>query len=192
MSIRDVNAATAKDKKLDRIEGVYIDALSEGGAAAEVGLEKGDIILSVNDVKVNSTAELQEQIGRYRPGEKVTVVVNRDNKKKQFDVVLRNREGDTKIVKPEEVDAVLGATFAQPSGDLIKKLGIESGVQVKELGEGKIRNSGIRKDFIITRINNKPVSTVDDIKNTLRNVKGGVYIEGVYPNGVIAYYAFGM
>jgi len=192
VSIQDVDAELADELGYDKIQGVYISGTSEDGAAREVGLKAGDVILSINDVAVNSTAELLEQVSSYRPGDKVEVGVIRKHKKKQFDVVLRNKQGDTKLVKREEISSILGATFSEISNEDKNRLGIRYGVQITELEPGKLKNAGIEKGFIITQINNKPVDTVDDIKRILSSAKGGVYIEGVYQNGVIAYYAFGI
>ena len=101
-------------------------------------------------------------------------------------------EGTTKIVTKDEVISVLGATLADVSQAEKSKLGINSGVKVVEIGGGKLRSEGVQKGFIITSINNQPVKSVEDVTNILSGIKGGVYIEGVYPNGVIAYYAFGI
>jgi serine protease Do len=65
-------------------------------------------------------------------------------------------------------------------------------VKVSELSTGKLRAEGVREGFIITRINNKSVETVEEVRKILESSKGGIYIEGIYPNGVVAYYAFGL
>jgi S1-C subfamily serine protease len=71
-------------------------------------------------------------------------------------------------------------------------LGITSGVKVTELTAGKLKTEGVQEGFIITRINDRPVNSADDVSLVLEDVKGGVYIEGVYPNGTVSYYAFGL
>jgi len=192
VEIKDIDEKLAKDKGLDKIEGVYIGGLSEGGAAEAAGIKEGDIIMSINGQNVNSMSELQEQVSRYRPNDKVEIEINRDNKKKQFLVTLRNMEGTTKIVRKDEIISILGAQLVEVPASERSKLGIRGGVKITEIGSGKLRSEGVQKGFIITTINNKPVASVDDVKSILSGLKGGVYIEGVYPNGVVAYYAFGM
>ena len=59
--------------------------------------------MKINDIAVNSPAELQEQVGRYRPGDKITVLIKRKDKMKQFEVTLRNLQGDTKVVKDQNL-----------------------------------------------------------------------------------------
>jgi serine protease Do len=192
ISIKDIDYEFAKQKGIDKIEGVYVGGIMQGGAAEAAGIKEGDIILSVNGTNVNSPSELQEMISRYRPNDKVEIVINRDNKKKQISVTLRNMEGTTKIVSKDEVISVLGAQLAEVSSAEKSKLGIKEGVKVVSIGQGKLRSAGVQKDFIITSINNQPVNSVDDVQKILSNVKRGVYLEGVYPNGVVAYYAFGL
>lgn len=101
VTIKNINSEIAKKYNLDKIEGILIIGVSKDGAAKDAGIKEGDVILKINNIKVNSTAELTEQIGKYRPGEKVYVTIKRDNKRKQFDVLLRNMHGNTKIVKAE-------------------------------------------------------------------------------------------
>ena len=74
----------------------------------------------------------------------------------------------------------------------MKKLGIENGLRINKLSAGKLLSAGIKEGFIITNLDKKKISSIEDIKTTLENKKGGVLIEGVYPNGMRAYYGFGM
>ncbi len=101
VEIRDVNSKDIEIYNLDKIEGILIIGVSKDGAAKDAGIKEEDVILKINNIKVNSTAELTEQIGKYSPGDKVSVTIKRNNKKKQFDVILRNMHGNTKIVKAE-------------------------------------------------------------------------------------------
>jgi len=111
VNIGDVNAEIAKKFALDKIEGVFIGKAQPGGAADLAGIKDNDVIISVDGVNVNSTSELQEQISKHHPGDKITVVVKRDNKKKPFNVTLRNKHGDTDIVKSDNPDDIFGAKF---------------------------------------------------------------------------------
>ena len=192
VSIVDVTADLVKDKGLEKIEGVYVTEVRNDGAAQKAGIEPGDVILEINNMEVNSASELTEQISRYRPGNKVSVVLKRSGKTKQFEVTLRNLQGDTKIIKTGTYNTILGAKLVELGNDEKEELGLKNGVKVAGLSEGKLKSEGVREGFIITRVNNKPVYTVEELVKLLDSVKGGVYIEGVYPNGVVAYYAFGL
>ena len=190
--IQDVTAELAKENNFDEIEGVYVNSITEDGAANQAGIKRGDVILSINDTKVNSASELQVQISKYRPGEKVKVILRRDDKLKQFDVVLRNLEGNTEIVKKTDLLDVLGASFESVSEKDKRSLGIRHGVKVISVEPGKFMKVGIKEGFVLTSVNKKPVNNVKDIADILKNTEGGVIIEGVDRDGSRSYYAFGM
>jgi serine protease Do len=192
VNISTVTADLAAEMEIDEIAGVYVRSVRPEGAARQAGIKDGDVIISINETLVNSSAELQEAVSIFRPGQDVNVVVRRDGKLKQFDVVLRNLEGSTEIVKQTDVIEVLGASFEPLSEREKQSLGIESGIRVKSVKEGKFMKLGIREGFILTMVNKKPVSSVKDITSILKESEGGVIIEGVDRKGSPAYYAFGM
>ena len=194
VSIREIDSKFAEEKGFKELRGVYVSEVNEGSAAKDAGIANGDVILSVNNAVVNSTSELLEQVSHYRPGEKVTVVVSRDGAEKTFNVTLRNRDGNTSLVKSEEkdIEPLLGAKMQVASAELLRKLGIDHGVQVTELGDGLLRNAGIREGYVITEIDKNPIRNMADLQKILSNKNGGVLLEGVYPNRVRAYYGFGI
>jgi Do/DeqQ family serine protease len=188
VNIMDVTADNAKQNNIDIIEGVLVTGLRPEGAALDAGIEEGDVIIAINGVKVNSSSELQEQVSRYRPNDRISVTLRRKNKTMQKDIVLRNLQGGTGIVERDFL-ADLGVTFEDVSTADKKELSIENGLRVADLESGKFRSSGMREGFIITQINNKKVNNVDDIRRIIEDSDGGIYVEGVYPDGLIAYYA---
>jgi Do/DeqQ family serine protease len=194
VNIREIDSKLAEEQGLKELRGVYVADVLNEGAAKSAGIQKGDIITAVSGVAVNSTSELLENIGRYRPGDKVAVTLNRTSGEKTIFVVLRNKEGNTSIVKKEDTDIVsmLGATFEPAPSDLLNRLGVKNGVQIKKLSEGILRDAGIREGYVITEIDKKPIRSTNDIQQALANKRGGVLIEGVYPNRTRAYYGFGL
>ena len=192
VSIRDVDAELVKEKNLGKIEGVYIEAVTTEGAAKAAGIQPGDVLISIDGVKVNSTGELQERVSRYRPNDKVTVVIKRNDKTKQFEVTLRNLQGKTTYISNSSFDNVLGAKFESVGKEEQNKLGIRNGVKVVELRAGKLSAEGVKEGFIITQVNNKPVNSIKELEEIIKVTKGGVFIEGIYPNGVVQYYAIGL
>ncbi|MCF6185774.1 MAG: PDZ domain-containing protein, partial [Bacteroidales bacterium] len=159
--------------------------------AEKAGIKEKDVIVKLNDIPIEKVSELQEQISRFSPGDKVVVWVNRDNKLKKFSVELKNSMGTTEVVN-KDIIQVLGASFASISNETKNKLNIKNGVEVTDLQTGKLMKAGVRPGFIITHINRKSVSSPKDIQSILKDLHGGVYIQGVYPDGEIAYYAFGI
>jgi len=194
VSIREIDAQLAEEKNINVQKGVYVYGLTDGGAAAEAGIKEGDIITHVGDHNSDNVPQLQEMVARYRPGDKIPVTVLRDGKERIFNVVLRNKNGDTnKIVKDlNETITVLGADFEPVSKEEMTKLKIDRGMKVTGLKGGKLRSAGIKEGFIITKIDGKPIRTKKDISDALQNKKGGILIEGIYPNGFKTYYGFGL
>ncbi|MBN8703991.1 MAG: Do family serine endopeptidase [Bacteroidetes bacterium] len=194
VNIRDLDSKLAQEKNISDLKGVYVEGLTEGGSAEEAGIVQGDIISKIADVNINNVPELQEQVSRFRPGDKIMVTIKRDGKEKIIPVMLKNKDGNVDLVKKEtaEVFSVLGASFEDASVEEKKKLNIGGGLKITNLGSGKLRVSGIKEGFIITSVDKKKVNTIDDLKAALENKLGGVLIEGVYPNGTKGYYAFGI
>jgi serine protease Do len=194
VSIQDLDAKLANEKSINEIKGVYVNGLTEGGSGEEAGIREGDVITKVGEVSVNNVPELQEQISRFRPGNKITVTLKRNNQEKVIPVVLKNKNGNTEVVEKPKVEVVstLGATFEDINSNDMKKLGIENGLKIHKLSAGKLLSAGIKEGFIITNVDKKKINSVDDIRTALETKKGGVLIEGIYPNGMRAYYGFGM
>ena len=186
VNIGDIDADLAKKLNLDHVEGVYVANVTDDGAAKEAGIKTDDVIISIDGDKVKSSAELQEKVSQYRPGDDIKVTVLRDNKEKQFTVTLRNKHGDTQIVRDNTV--LLGAEFGSVDANLKRELDLNSGLMVTSVQSGKLKEIGVKKGFIITAVNKKPINEVNDLKREIGNVRGGILIEGVYPNGEYAYY----
>lgn len=189
--ITDVNASVAKEKGLKALQGVYILGVNEGGAAADAGIQEGDVITHIDGIQVNTTAQLQEQIARHRPGSKINLTFSRGGKEKKASAVLKNAEGDVEVVKERAAVTLEGATFSNVNENLQKKLGINGGVRITDLSEGKWKDAGITENFIITGIDKTSVRNIDDLNRILKNKKGGMLIEGVYPDGRKAFYGMG-
>ena len=192
VTIQDVTQELANEHNIKNVRGVYINGLRDDGAAKVEGIKEGDIILSVNNVPVNSVSQLQEQISLYRPNDKINLLIESSGKEKQFKVTLRNLEGNTEAVKKDAAVSILGATYAPITDKDRKDLNIRNGVKIATLKSGKLMKAGIKEGFIITRINNKSVTNVDELNSIISATRGGVYVEGIYPDGQIAYYAFGL
>ena len=153
-------------------------------------MKSGDIIRYINGIKISSPSELQEKIGQYQPGDKVEVTYDRNHLTQTSILTLKNKLGTINSIVEEVY--FFGAQLENVSIKEKKGLKITNGVKVENLKSGKFLNEGIKKGFIITKINNQTVTSPKDLINTLKNTKGGVLIEGIYPNGTKAYYGLGL
>jgi Do/DeqQ family serine protease len=191
ITFSEIDSKFAEEKGISEVKGIYVQEVMEDGAASDAGIKEGDVILSINNVQTNSKAALLEMIGTHRPGDKMNISLMRDKKIKEYEVTLKNRDGNTNVVKRDNLN-VLGATFKALSEDEMKSLNITHGVKITNLENGKLSSAGIRQGFIIMYIDKEPVKTVDELKNYLDNKRGGTLFEGIYPNGQRAYYGVGM
>ena len=188
--ITDVNATLAEQQNLTTLTGVYVNGLSEGGAADKAGIKEGDVIIKVNGIDVKTSPELQEQVGRYRPGDDVSVTVLRKSKEKVFNVTLRNADKTTSLVKNNNSEEFksLGAEFEELSPSDLNKLNIPQGIKIDKIVDGgKLSKIGIKPGFIITHVDRKPVKSIDDINRNVRMKRGTILIEGFYPNSSTKY-----
>ncbi|HRD38625.1 MAG TPA: PDZ domain-containing protein, partial [Bacteroidia bacterium] len=196
VSINDIDSKFAEQKNIKQLKGAYINGLTSNGAAENAGIKIGDVITSVENNKVNSVSELQEQISKYRPGNKVNVTVMRENKEISIPVTLTNIKNSTEVIKKAEpvLTSVnsLGATFEEVDKEYLAKFRLENGVKIAKLTGGKLAGVGMKEGFIITSINKKKVYTTADIQKMLEGKSGSVLVEGIYPNGMIASYGFGL
>lgn len=186
VTMGSVNADIAQKLNLGNVEGVYVSTVVDNSAAKEAGIKPEDVIIAIDGEKISSAGDLQVKISQHRPGDDVKVTVLRDNKEKQFTVTLRNKHGDTQIVRDNTV--ILGAEFESVNNTVKRELDINSGIAVTDVKNGKLKDIGIKKGFIITAVNKKPINEVNDLKREIGNVRGGILIEGVYPDGEYAYY----
>lgn len=193
ITILDVNAELAKEKDLPVLTGVLIDRVNAGGAADDAGLESGDVIIEINRVEIRNISNLQEQVAINRPGDKILVTFIRDGKTKTVNATLKNTLGTTEVVASSNSFIIDGAVFADVPKELREKLEIEGGAQVSEISNGKWKSSGITKGFIVTSINKRSIADVEELSTLLSQLPkdDGVLVEGVYPNGVKAYYGIG-
>jgi serine protease Do len=195
VNIRDVTSELVEKEnlKLNAVKGVFIDAVNQGGSAYDAGLKDKDVIVGLNGYSVGSVSELQEQLGKYRPGDKVDVTFVRSGKENTMPVVLKNYANNTKVVAPGESDGagtVFGAKLESISSGDKDNYNIDYGVKVAELGDGRFRDLGIRKGYIILSINGKKVQTAADVRQVTNNEQNITSIEGIESNGTHFSYQF--
>ena len=194
--IRSVDGTMANEFGLAVTEGVYVDGFSEDGSAENSGIKKGDVIVSINETEIKNSAELQEIVGRHRPGDALNITVNRSGSVKNFIVTLKNSKGNTETVT-KDASSMLnnwGVQLKDLDDATKRKLRIDGGVQITELTRGKLaEQTNIKEGFIILRINGQKVKSVDQVTQMLADYQGGVMLEGMYPGySGVYYYAFGM
>ena len=110
------------------------------------------------------------------------------------ELVLRNQDGDTKLVSKEEIQKnfALGATFSELSSKEKKELNITYGVKISTMNSGKLKSIGLAPGMIITKVNNEPIETVEQLTGKLNGVNKGVLLEVLSESGKKEYFGFGL
>ena len=188
----DAQKDQGKDVDLGTMEGIYVAKVIEESAAEEAGLKEGDVITAIDGKEVNKMADLQECLAKKRPGDKVSISYLRDKKKATKTVTLKNEQGNTQVVKKADLD-VLGGNFRAITDNQKQQFNIGYGLEVIKVNAGKLKNAGITKGFIIQRVNDSAIKTIDDLQNVVKEASTSkdpvLYIQGVYPTGKKAYFA---
>ena len=188
----DLGDERTKDKDLGTVEGVYVAEVSDGSGAKAAGIEAGDVIIKIAGKKVHNMAELQENIAKHRPGDEVEVVIMRNKKEKRLDVTLKNLQGNTEVVKKFDLD-MLGAAFKPIDDDVKRHLGVSYGLQVTGVDKGKFADAGIKKGFVILKVNGAKIASEEDLAEVLKTANQSpervLFISGYYMSGRRANYA---
>jgi serine protease Do len=177
--------------KTNEIQGVLVTDVVEGGAAKSAGMKKGDIITKLNGVSIKTSPELQEQIAKYKPTDKITVQFKRDGKEMTVTATLKAKIGDeTNLASSSKAAEKLGGKLESVDKATAEKNDISGGVIVKELGNGILGKSRVEKGFVITQVNDKTVNTVEEFYDALKKVtSASIKLSGIYP-GYFGNYAF--
>lgn len=188
----DAQKEQGKEINLGTNEGIYVAKVVEDGAAADAGIEEGDVITAVDGQKVTKMAELQEILATKRPGDKVTLSYLHKKSKKTTSVVLKNEQGNTKVVKDADLD-VLGAVIREVNESEKADLDIKYGLKVTKVNSGKFRERGIPVGFVIQTVNEETMKTLSDLNEVVKAANKSkdpvLYIKGLYPSGKKEYFS---
>ena len=188
VQIAELTQELAEKEGLENIEGVYVGGVTDGGAAKLAGMKAGDVITAIDGKKVNSTTQLRESVGQYRPGDKVDVEVNRNGSHHHYTLTLLNEAGNVDVVRSGDsfYNAEFGLMLQSVNQNEMNRLNIRNGLKIVEIREGRFMNSGVPVDFVITKVNGYAVNNKTDLENALKsNRSRRTTIEGVYPNGMM-------
>ena len=195
----DVNAYVDSEKEkgnevdLGTMEGIYIAKVIDDGAAADAGLKEGDVITHIDNQKVKTFGELQNIIAQKRPGDKITLTYLRNKSKKTATLTLKNEKGNTKVVTGTVDLDVLGGHFKPLTDAQKEQLNIGYGLQVTKISGGKLKDAGVPQGFIIQRVNDESVKTIEDLQKIVKDASKSkepvLYIQGIYPTGKKGYFA---
>ncbi|MGB1037590.1 MAG: S1C family serine protease [Bacteroidia bacterium] len=177
--------------KLKAENGVMISRLTGTNKNSDKLLEAGDIILQVNGIDVDSKATFDERISYLRPGDIAHLEIIRDGNRIQEEVILVNKQGTTELLKRESVTSeTLGAEFEKISNVDKKRYGIDQGIKISNITNGKIRKMNLSEGFIFVKVNNLEFDNAEELISFLENHQGHIRIEGVSDSGAKQFLSF--
>ena len=192
IAMKPIDDKIAEELKLSSRNGVYIDEVSKSGAADKAGIKAGDILIAIDSTKITNPASVQEAVSRFSPGDHAVVTVLRDGKELRLDVTFKGTSQDTGTVSDDGSIAFYGSSIKAADEETLEKYGLKSGVQIVELGPGKLMEAGAVEGFIIQYVNDHPVKTPQEVIDIVKKSKRTVFIEGVTPSGRTGYFGFGV
>ena len=192
ITMQEIDDKIAEELKLSSRKGVYIIEVSKSGAADAAGLKAGDVLIAIDSIAITNAASVQEIVSRFSPGDEAEITVIREGKEKKFEVKFKGtaRENGTKA--DDGTVAFYGSSIKAASEETLNNLGIKAGVEIVELGPGKLMEAGAVEGFVIQYVNDYPVKTPEDVINVVKKSKRTVFIEGVTPSGKTGYFGFGV
>ena len=190
--MQPIDDKIAEELKLSSRNGVYINEVSKSGAADKAGLKAGDILTAIDSMKITNTSSVQEAVSRFSPGDKASVTVIRDGREMVFDVVFKGTSQENGTVSDDGTVAFYGSSIRSASKETLEKYGIKSGVEIVELGPGKLMEAGAVEGFIIQYVNDQQVKTPQDVIDIVKKSKRAVFVEGITPSGRTGYFGFGV
>lgn len=192
ITMQQIDDKIADELKLSSRNGVYIVEVSKSSAADEAGIKAGDILLAIDSIKVNTSPAVQEAVSRYSPGDKAVITVLRDGKEKNVDVTFKGAAQENGTVADDGAVAFYGSSIREADEKTLEKFSLKSGVEIVELGPGKLMEAGATEGFIILYVNDHPVKTPQDVIDIVKKSKRTVFIEGITPSGRTGYFGFGV
>lgn len=158
-----------QDKEVDlgTVEGIYIGEVTVDGAAADGGIQKGDVLVAIDGKSVSKMSELQESLVKYRPGDVINITLMRNKKKETKKVTLRNAQGTTSVVKEVDMD-VMGAALRPLSDESKQQLSLQYGLEVTAVKKGKMMDAGITKGLILLQVNDRKMTSLEDFEEAVK------------------------
>ena len=192
ITMQEIDDKIADELKLSSRNGVYIVEVSKSGAADKAGIKAGDVLIAIDSTMLTNSASVQEAVSRFSPGDEAVVTVIRDGKQKKLDVKFKGTAKENGTKSDDGSVAFYGSSIKAASEETLAKLGIKNGVEIVELGPGKLMEAGATEGFVIQYVNDHPVKTPEDIIEIVKKSKRTVFIEGMTPSGRTGYFGFGV
>ena len=150
-----LNSDIAKKFDVIETEGFYISEIEKGFGADISGLKPGDIIKSIDGLKINKFADLSGYLSTKRPGQKVSIMFIRKNLEKTVMITLK---------KINRIN-FYGMELRELNKNKKEEFNIDAGLIISRMRNERLYRNGIDEGHIILEINNKKIFKVSDVQN---------------------------
>ena len=181
VSISTVDEQTAKDNKLQSLEGALILEVVKGSSAEKAGVKEKDVLIGIDSTVIKSPSQLQEKVNSFSPGDKAVLKVVRNGKVLLLPVEFHGSAEENGTVADDGTVAFYGAQLKE----------VDNGVLIVSAGTGKMAQSGATDGFVIQYVNDQKVSKIKEIIDIAKNARRSIFIEGVTASGRPGYFGFG-
>ncbi|MBO4447717.1 MAG: trypsin-like peptidase domain-containing protein, partial [Bacteroidales bacterium] len=190
VSMSPITEKKASELKLSSLDGVYINEVVPGSAAAKAGIKSGDVIVKLDSTLIKTTSDLQVKVNSFRPGDKTVAKVIRDGKTLDMPVEFIE-EFENAVASDGSTATFYGATLRELSKEGLANMRIKHGVLVEDAGNGKLSQAGVQAGSVIQYVNDQAVSKPQDVIDAAKKARRSVVVEGISPSGRAFGYVFG-
>lgn len=184
VGIEDLDGETARDIGLPNAEGVYVTRVNQNGAASDAGLQNGDVIIGINEIHVRSTPELQEYVGRFRPGDQITLEYWRQGRKYRTRVQLKDSNNSimasSKGLRGDELESALGLGLRELSKEEQRKLHLQGALVTSVRRGSPVYDTNMQPGFVITSVNGNHVDNLQEAVVAINNAYNSLALDGYY------------
>lgn len=184
VAIQEITQELAEKQGLKELKGVLVQDVTENGAALKAGVKKGDVIVKINNMEVNTVSNLQEEIGKYRPGDKVDITLLRSGTTKIVVATLKGLDGKETLSMADksEGNSFKGMSFSNLTKEEKEKMGVKNGVKVNSVDAGPFKGK-VPNGFVITKVDKQMVYSAQNLISILAQSDGAILIEGKNQDG---------
>jgi serine protease Do len=155
--------------------GVLISQVTEGSAADEAGIKRGDVVIEFDGTPVDNANNFRNRVAMHKPGSSVNLVILREGKRMDFNVKLAQRPDDmTASAEQPESPGRLGFSVQALTPELAERLGYDGmdGVVVTEVEPGsEADEKGITRGALIREVDRERVRSVREFKDAVRKAQ---------------------
>lgn len=172
----ELDSEKAEKYGVSTSQGVIITRVADKGAASEAGLKDNDVIIKMDNIKINKFADLQGFLGSKRPGDQVKVTILRDNQNKQVDLILKNQFGKESFGANDFTKSLIGALKPLSSKNA-NKFDLDYGMEIFILNNKTLYTKyGVENGDMLLAIEDQKVSSEQEVEELLRYYQSKEYI----------------